>query len=97
MARCTAQTGIVLFVPIRVHSWFADRHSKIMNANPETTHSDTAQKANRSNLPMLCIAWLVVGIPLAWGVAKSVKKSLPLFNGRSAAAPALPSSASRVP
>jgi hypothetical protein len=44
---------------------------------------------------MLCIAWLVVGIPLGWGVVKSVEKSLPLFNGRPAAAPVPPSSGTR--
>ncbi len=31
----------------------------------------------------LTLAWLLVGIPLAWGVFHSVKKSLPLF-GRAA-------------
>jgi len=28
---------------------------------------------------LLALAWLVVMIPLGWGVSKSVKKSLPLF------------------
>lgn len=27
----------------------------------------------------LGLAWLVVGVPLAWGVLQSVKKSMPLF------------------
>jgi hypothetical protein len=27
----------------------------------------------------LLLSWLVVTLPLAWGVAKSVQKSLPLF------------------
>jgi len=27
----------------------------------------------------LVLAWLLVAIPLAWGVTKSVQKSLPLF------------------
>jgi heme exporter protein D len=30
--------------------------------------------------------WLVVAIPLAWGVAKSVKKARPLFSGAAATA-----------
>jgi hypothetical protein len=27
----------------------------------------------------LLFAWLLVGIPLAWGVTRSVQKSMPLF------------------
>ena len=29
----------------------------------------------------LLLAWLVVAIPLGWGVTKSVQKTLPLFRG----------------
>jgi hypothetical protein len=29
----------------------------------------------------LIIVWLMVAIPLGWGVAKSLKKSRPLFSG----------------
>jgi hypothetical protein len=29
----------------------------------------------------LIIVWLMVAIPLGWGVAKSMKKSRPLFSG----------------
>ncbi len=29
----------------------------------------------------LIIVWLIVAIPLGWGVAKSLKKSRPLFSG----------------
>lgn len=39
------------------------------------------------NAIKLIIAWVFVGIPLAWGVYQSVMKSLPLF-GIEAAAPA---------
>jgi hypothetical protein len=35
----------------------------------------------------LFLAWIVVGIPLAWGVMESVKKSLPLFSKPAATAP----------
>jgi len=28
-----------------------------------------------------CVVWLVVILPLAWGVTRSVQKSLPLFAG----------------
>ena len=27
----------------------------------------------------VAVAWLLVGIPLGWGVARSVQKALPLF------------------
>lgn len=33
----------------------------------------------------LFFAWLLVALPLAWGVTKSVQKSLPLFTASSAA------------
>ena len=36
----------------------------------------------------LVLLWLLVAIPLGWGVAKSVQKSLPLFSG--VAAPVAP-------
>lgn len=36
----------------------------------------------------LIVAWLLVGIPLAWGVFHSVKRSLPLFRGSPQVAPA---------
>ena len=29
----------------------------------------------------LLLAWLLVAVPLGWGVTKSVQKSLPLFRG----------------
>ena len=29
----------------------------------------------------LLLVWLLVAIPLGWGVTKSVQKSLPLFRG----------------
>ena len=39
----------------------------------------------------LVIAWLLVSVPLAWGVLQSVEKSLPLFRGTPAAVKASPS------
>jgi hypothetical protein len=40
------------------------------------------------------LAFAVVGVPLAWGLYRSVKNSLPLFTGGrpAAAAPAAPAS-----
>jgi len=36
----------------------------------------------------LAAAWIVVAIPLVWGVYQTVKKSIPLFQPAAAAAPA---------
>ncbi len=66
-----------------------------MSTNHQPAPGEPSRQSGQSNLPMLCIAWLVVGIPLGWGVVKSVEKSLPLFNGRPAAAPVPPSSGAR--
>jgi hypothetical protein len=33
----------------------------------------------------LLLIWIIVGIPLAWGVMQSVKKSMPLFSPPAAA------------
>ncbi len=38
---------------------------------------------------MKYIAWLVVAVPLGWGLMKSVEKSIPLFSN-SVAAPSPP-------
>ena len=57
-----------------------------MTTDSETKDGDARGRTSKSNRLMLCIAWVVVGIPLAWGVFKSVEKSLPLFCGRSPAA-----------
>ena len=39
-------------------------------------------------LVLLAISWLWVGIPLGWGVSKTVESSIPLFKIGSAAAAA---------
>ena len=38
----------------------------------------------------LAVAWVVVTLPLAWGVYQTVVKSKPLFDRSAAAAPAGP-------
>jgi hypothetical protein len=43
-----------------------------------------------SNLIKLCVAWLVVCIPLGWGIYKSVQKSMPLFNSQAETRPSAP-------
>jgi hypothetical protein len=37
----------------------------------------------------LAIAWMLIAVPLGWGVYQSVQKSMPLFEGQSE--PAVPS------
>jgi len=37
----------------------------------------------------LAIAWILIAVPLGWGVYQSVQKSIPLFQGQSE--PAAPS------
>jgi hypothetical protein len=34
----------------------------------------------------LVIAWMLIAVPLGWGVYQSVQKSMPLFQGPSAPA-----------
>ncbi len=34
-----------------------------------------------SALPLLIAYWLLVGVPLVWGVLQTLKKSLALFGG----------------
>jgi hypothetical protein len=34
----------------------------------------------------LAIAWMLIAVPLGWGVYQSVQKSMPLFQEQSAAA-----------
>ena len=37
------------------------------------------QPAERSSRALLIIAWVVVGIPAAWGVTQTVRRSMDLF------------------
>ena len=44
-------------------------------------HNSAAVGSDRAQLaPLLAIAWLLVGLPLAWGVGQVFKKSLDLFH-----------------
>ncbi len=43
------------------------------------TPADEAPQA-ASSLPTVLICWLVVGLPLAWGIIETLKKSLALFH-----------------
>ena len=41
--------------------------------------------ARRTSVPLLVVAWLVVGIPAGWGVYQTVLKSMALFTAPAAA------------
>jgi hypothetical protein len=43
-----------------------------MQSEPMKSHSS-------SSAPVLVAAWLVVGVPLLWGVAQTITKALALF------------------
>ena len=43
------------------------------------TSSDTTPQA-ASSPGLLLVSWLVVGLPLAWGIIETLKKSLALFH-----------------
>jgi hypothetical protein len=49
-----------------------------------------ARPSRKTSLSLVLLAWLVVAIPLGWGLYQSVVKSRPLFT-----APALPSSSTQ--
>jgi hypothetical protein len=42
---------------------------------------------NRTPRAMLIVAWLIVGLPAAWGVGQTIQKSLALFRSPAVAAP----------
>ncbi|MGI4789169.1 MAG: MFS transporter small subunit [Janthinobacterium lividum] len=39
-----------------------------------------AENYSNSSLGVLVFRWLVVGLPLAWGIIETLKKSLALFH-----------------
>jgi hypothetical protein len=47
----------------------------------ETTASNTSPSTadKRSTTLAVVLAWLAVGLPLAWGVAQTLRKTLALF------------------
>jgi len=52
------------------------------------THDNTGAGMTRGTSPLLLIvAWLIVGIPAAWGVTQTVKRSMDLFKAPPAPAP----------
>jgi hypothetical protein len=47
-------------------------------------HSSKPIPAGGKQLVALVISWAIVGIPAAWGVAQTVRKSVPLFTAPAA-------------
>lgn len=49
--------------------------------------------------PIVIVYWIVVSIPLGWGLYKSIERSIPLFKGGppAAAAPAKPAAPAATP
>ncbi len=45
-------------------------------------HEQAEAEAATTPIALIVIAWLVVVLPLGWGVYQSVVKSLPLFTGK---------------
>ena len=48
--------------------------------NPQPNSSPTPVAADTGSGGSLVLAWLFVGIPLAWGVSQTFIKALALFN-----------------
>lgn len=44
-----------------------------------TAHSSSPENATPSSSAALVVAWLIVGLPLAWGVTQTFIKALALF------------------
>lgn len=46
---------------------------------PRPSDPDPAPRPRGTQVIALIISWAVVGIPAGWGVAQTVRKSVPLF------------------
>jgi hypothetical protein len=44
-------------------------------------HAGTDVPAGGSQTPRLVASWLVVGLPLAYGIYQTISRTLPLFGG----------------
>jgi hypothetical protein len=65
------------------------------NPIPPASASDPHGYASSTNPALIAAAWLLVGVPLIWGVSQTFLKSLDLF--RAPAAPAVKSAATAPP
>ena len=68
-----------------------------MSDYPTSGAKNTSHTATNTSAPLLAIYWLIVLIPLGWGVYQTVQKSIPLFHVTSTAAATSPIRATKVP
>jgi hypothetical protein len=66
-----------------------------MSDQRSSADSDSPLRARGTQCAALVIAWAIVGIPAGWGVAQTVRKSVPLFTAPAASHPATQPGASR--
>jgi len=59
--------------------------------------SGTQAKVKKSSPVMIALAWLLVGVPLSWGVYNTVLNSQKLFAAQKVAAPAPAPAAATTP
>jgi hypothetical protein len=50
-----------------------------MNPSAASDGSGTSSASGR-RLPTMIFAWFMVGVPLLWGVAQTIKRALALFH-----------------
>jgi hypothetical protein len=69
------------------------------NANSPLPSTSRDPHASTTHPVLILIAWVIVGVPLLWGVSQTFMKSLDLFRpppaqtGKGAPAPTLPNAA----
>ncbi|MGI8627407.1 MAG: MFS transporter small subunit [Geodermatophilaceae bacterium] len=51
------------------------------DGDPDATVDQGTGGAGVSQSPRLVASWLIVGVPLAYGIYQTVSKTLPLFGG----------------
>ena len=70
------------------------------NPNPTMNYNSPDAHASTTNPVLIIAAWLLVGLPLAWGVSQTFLKSLDLFRApaaRAAAGATMPAPAPTLP
>jgi len=50
-----------------------------MNRPIDQLDSDTNSKPSRASWVMVALAWVLVGIPIAWGLYQTVRSAVALF------------------
>lgn len=55
-----------------------------MTEPPALGDSSSPARTNGKQIVALVIFWAIVGVPAAWGVAQTVRKSVPLFTAPAA-------------